>query len=145
MLAEPAVRTDRELVWILIAIAVVDVGAMTYFSQVHNRFGSLYFEIAIYLAAVTLQCIPLVRLRFSAGRPYSVAGLVWLLLAVFAFIMWNGVLWLIGVVTHWWTDGQPYAFAAGATLGLAPLAIAIARLGAKVRAADGAGKAVGRR
>jgi hypothetical protein len=128
------VRGDREIVWTLVAIALCDLCAGVFLTIVPRRHGFLYFEVAIYLAAVLLQCLPLLRLRYNKSQPYSPAGFSWLLATVAMFIGWNLVIMLVAVVTRWLEN--PVAFDVSVIASLVPLLVGIRILQRKLQATE---------
>ena len=132
--AGPASHADRELIWTLAAIALFDLCAGAYLTVLPQRNGFFYFEFALYLAAVLLQCLPLLRLRYNKSQQYSPAGVSWLLVTVGAFIGWNLAIMLVGIVTRWLEN--PVAFVLSVFVSLAPLLVGIWNLQRKLQAIE---------
>ena len=124
-------RADREIVWTLVAIAFFDLCAGAYLTVARQRHAFFYFGVAIYLAAVLLQCLPILRLRYNQSQPYSPAGFSWMLATVGAFILWNLAIMLVGVVTRWWEN--PMSFVISIILSLVPLLVGIWNLQRKLQ------------
>jgi hypothetical protein len=101
-------RGDREFLCTLAAIGVFDVCAGGYLIVARQSHGFLYFEVAIYLAAVLLQCLPILRFGYTKSQRYSVTGFFWLLATVGVLILWNFAIMLVGAITRWWE--YPAAF-----------------------------------
>lgn len=133
---EPATRSDRELVWTMIAIAAVDVGAGVYVNVVGGRTAVAMFALAVYVGALLLQSLAVLRFRYSATKPYSVGGLFWLLTTVGVFLVWNLALFLFSVATGLWIHGTLLAFDITVVVGLVPLLFGIWKLGTKLRAVE---------
>lgn len=134
VLAEPADRTDRELVWSMLAMVVLEVGAAAYVSIAGVRRGLVVFVVVAQLAPVLLQCIPILRVRKPTR--YSLGSFFWLLITVTISIVWNLVVIVVSWLSGWWAHGQPVTFDISAAVGLLPLLLGIWKVGSRVRAIE---------
>jgi hypothetical protein len=130
--AGPATREDGELVWMLVALFVLDIALAGYLSLFPVDAGFLYFIVGIMLGALAFDLAGLLRLK----RHYSFAGIFWFITSIGAFQAWNIVVMWVTLGTRWWAHHQPgYHIGVGAAVGIVPLLVGIWKFGSKVSTA----------
>lgn len=128
----PVIREDTQLLWMLIALAAVDVATAAYLSLFPVYAGFLYFIVGVLFVAIAF--IAAASLRFK--NHYSPTGIVFFLATIAAFQAWNILVMWGGLLISWKATGHPgYPVALGAAVGLVPLPVGTWLLRRKLRGA----------
>jgi hypothetical protein len=117
-------KADREFRWILAVVAAVYVVVALLVSISFPRRGSPVAGIAALLViAGGLVAVVVLGRRM---RAYSMAGIAWYVIAIAIFLLWNGVVTGVSLLSGWWSPKQPsYHFAISEALGAIPLIVAV--------------------
>lgn len=116
-------RADRQLAWIVLAIAgmYVAVGAIVSTAADPRRGGAAGPAI---LAILVLGLVGVV-FAFLRIRAYSRIGILLYFGGIAAFNLWNAIVIGVSVGTRWWASTQPsFHFGISAAVGTIPLLVA---------------------
>jgi hypothetical protein len=112
-LAMPLQRQDSWLRWMLVALAAIDLATAVALSA-HPRYW-LYAEFGIY----ALGAAGFTVLMLLLVKAFSPAGVLWFLVTILVFNVWNFVVMFVSAWTGWWHDAQPgYRFVISALFGV---------------------------
>ena len=113
-------REDHEFRWLLLVVAAVYVLGAGVVSLSPARRGGPMAGLAL-LVIVAAGIIGLILLGVRI-RAYSRRGVLWFVLAIAAFIVWNSIVTGVSIVTGWWAPSQPsFHFGVSELVGVIPL------------------------
>jgi hypothetical protein len=113
----PTTRADRSLLWMLVAVAAIDLLSLIYLSLFPGGAAAVYWLGTIYLGGAAILALGVMRLRH-----HSLTAVAWFLCSIVLFHTWNiALLFARGLLIAWLH--APIHLAVVAILGLVPLAI----------------------
>jgi hypothetical protein len=127
-LAMPLQRQDGWLRGMLIALTAIALATALVVTAYPHYW--LYAEFGIYV----LGAMGFTSLMVLLLRAFSPAGVLWFLVTVLVFNVWNLVVMFVSAWSGWWHDAQPgYHFVISAIIGSVPLVAGIGVLTRKLK------------